>query len=214
MHKVLITGFEPFDGDGKNPSLEIIRTLHGESIDRARVVTKELPCIFEDSLRVLLQEVEKTNPNLVICLGQSKGRTEIAVERVALNIVDAPIPDNKGKQPIDVPVIQEGPVALWSTLPIKAIVSTLHQNGIPATVSQTAGTYICNYVFYGLMYAFFKRKSRTRAGFIHVPALPEQVVGTPYPSMHLDVMVEAIRLIIQTTLTHKKDIQKAEGSLH
>lgn len=205
MKNVLITGFEPFAGDNRNPSLEVIRALHGEIIDHARVITKELPCVFDESLRVLLQEVERVNPNIVINLGQEKGRSEIAVERVALNLIDARIPDNKGNQPIDVPVIPDGPVAFWSTLPVKAIVQTLQQNGIPATVSQSAGTYVCNYVFYGLMHSIHNRKSSIQAGFIHVPALPEQVVGTKQPSMHIDLMIQAIRLAVQTTLSYASE---------
>ena len=207
MGKVFITGFEPFDGDRQNSSLELIQKLSGEKLAGACIVTKALPCVFGEALDVLLQEINHVQPNVVICLGQLKGAAEITIERVALNLIDARIPDNKGNQPIDVPVIKRGPVAYWSSLPVKAITNELQRNRIPAKVSQSAGTYVCNSVFYGLMHTLITQNRSIRAGFIHLPALPEQVVGSGLPSMHLDLLVKAMRIVIQTVLSHGEDDQ-------
>lgn len=212
MRKVLITGFEPFGGDHQNSSLELIRRLHGETVKSATIVTKLLPCVFGEAVDTLLTEIDRIHPESVICLGQSKGATEIALERVALNLIDAQIPDNQGNQPVDVPVLEQGPVAYWSTLPVRAIVKELKQHGIPAKLSQSAGTYVCNSVFYGLMHSVMSRKRPIPAGFIHLPALPEQVIGTGQPSMHLDLLVKALQLIVQTIFSVKCEHPAKSGS--
>lgn len=201
MGNILVTGFEPFDGDSKNSSLELIQKLDGKKIVGTRVMIKQLPCVFGAALDVLLKAVNNVQPRAVVCLGQLRGSAVINVERVALNLIDARIPDNKGKRPIDVPVIEQGPVAYWSTLPLKAITKELKQNGIPVKISNTAGTYVCNSVFYGLMHSLAVQQRVLPAGFIHVPALPEQVVGTGQPSMHLDMLVEAMQIVLRTILT-------------
>lgn len=211
MGKVLVTGFEPFDGDRKNSSLEVIHQLCREKIDGVCLITKQLPCVFGEALADLLQAVDLVQPMAVICLGQLKGAATIKIERVALNLIDARIPDNKGNQPIDVPVIEQGPVAHWSTLPVKAITNELQQHGIPAKVSQSAGTYVCNAVFYGLMHWLTTQKRSIKAGFIHLPALPEQVIGTGHPSMHLDLLVKAMRIVIRTVLALKHQQRERES---
>ncbi len=152
MAGVLITGFEPFGGETVNPSWEVVKQLDGMIIRGQQVVAKQLPCVFGEALTVLKAALETYQPRLTIAVGQAGGRVDITVERVAINVDDARIPDNKGQQPIDEPIVANGPAACFSTLPIKAIVSALRQQGIPASVSQTAGTFVCNHVMYGLLH--------------------------------------------------------------
>lgn len=212
--KVLLTGFESFDQERINPSYQVMRCLDGERIGDYTVISHQLPCVFDEAIDVLIDRLEEIQPKIVICLGQAKGRAKISVERVAINIVDAPFPDNQGNRPIDVPIIPDGPVAYWSTLPIKAITTYLQQEGIPAGVSQTAGTYVCNQVFYGLMHWVLQQQQRIRAGFIHVPVLPEQVTAScGVASMPLALMVKGIRLGIQAAIKHTKDLDIGAGAI-
>lgn len=208
---VLVTGFEPFGGDTINPSAEIARQLHGTIIAGSPVTGALLPCVFGAALTELKRQLDRVRPGLVLCLGQAGGRAEITPERVAINVDDARIPDNAGRQPVDRPVVRGGPAAYWSTLPIKAIVADLRARGIPAAVSQTAGTYLCNHVFYGLQHALRRRKG-VRGGFIHVPWLPEQA-PPGQPSLPQDVMVDAITGVIRTALRVKRDRRLAGGRL-
>jgi pyroglutamyl-peptidase len=201
MKNVLITGFEPFGGEALNPSALVAEALDGRMVVGRRVVGAVLPCVFGKSLAVLEQEIRRLNPELVICVGQAGGRGEINLERVALNIEDASIPDNDGNQPVDRPVVHGGPAAYWSTLPIKAIVAALRNAGLPTVASQSAGTFVCNHVFYGLMRAL-ARKRTVRGGFIHVPFLPEQArrAATGSPSLPLDEIVRGLQIAIETSL--------------
>ena len=164
MAGVLITGFEPFGGETVNPSWEVVKQLDGMIIRGQQVVAKQLPCVFGEALTVLKAALETYQPRLTIAVGQAGGRVDITVERVAINVDDARIPDNKGQQPIDEPIVANGPAACFSTLPIKAIVSALRQQGIPASVSQTAGTFVCNHVMYGLLHQL-QGKSGQKGGF-------------------------------------------------
>lgn len=211
MKTVLLTGFEPFDGEAINPSGEIARQLHGTVIGGYRVTGALLPCAFGAALTELKKQVRATKPALIICLGQAGGRADITPERVAINVDDARIPDNAGRQPVDRPVVHGGPAAYWSTLPIKSMVAALHQRGLPASVSQTAGTFVCNHVFYGLMHALHGQK-QVRGGFIHVPFLPEQARGQP--SLPLETMTIAINLAIGTALKIRRDVRRAAGAEH
>lgn len=209
MKNVLVTGFEPFGGEKINPSEEIARQLNGRVIQGRSVVGAILPCAFGAAnieMRRLLREVK---PELVIAVGQAGGRAEITPERVAINVDDARISDNADTQPVDARIVPRGPVAYWSTLPIKAIVATLRAQGIPAAVSQTAGTFVCNHVFYGLMHAL-KSKRGVRAGFIHVPFLPEQA-GKGRPSLSQEKMVEAIALAVDVSLRTRRDLRVGGG---
>ena len=209
MKTVLITGFEPFGGETLNPSLEIARQLNGHVIARRRVIGRILPCVFgaaNAELRRLLQEFK---PAVVIAVGQAGGRAEITPERVAINVDDARIADNAGAQPIDRPVVARGPAAYWSTLPVKAIVATLRAHEIPAAVSQTAGTFVCNHVFYGLMHTLRARRG-VRGGFIHVPFLPEQA-KRGQPSLAQETMIEAIALAVAVSVTTRRDQRVAGG---
>ncbi len=192
---VLLTGFAPFDGDDRNPSWEAVRALHGRRVAGHRIVARELPVEFGASLALLRRAIRELRPALVLCVGLAAGRDAISLERVAINVDDARIPDNAGRQPIDEPILRGGPAAYFSTLPIKAMYAALREAGIPAEVSQTAGTFVCNHVFFGLMHAL-RRHRRIRAGFVHVP---------PIAVLPLDVTTEALRIAIRTALTTPVD---------
>jgi pyroglutamyl-peptidase len=211
VRKVLVTGFEPFGGRSVNPSALAVQALADREIEGHRVVVRVLPVVFGAAAEAVSRAVDEVQPELVICVGEAGGRAEITVERVAINVDDARIPDNAGAQPIDRPVIEDGPVAYWSTLPIKAIVAELSRNGIAAAVSQTAGTFVCNHLFYSVMHALAKRPD-IRAGFIHVPLLPEQ--ATTEPSMPLDQIVRGLELAIATALTTQRDVRITGGATH
>lgn len=152
MKTVLITGFEPFGGEQINPSREVVSQLDNAIIAGCRVVARQLPCVFGESLSVLNSAIDTLSPSLVLAIGQAGGRTDITVERVAINVDDARIPDNKGQQPVDEPIVAGGPAAWFSTLPVKAMVAAMREAGVPASVSQTAGTFVCNHVMYGLLH--------------------------------------------------------------
>ncbi len=196
---VLLTAFEPFGGDPINPSAEIVRALDGRVIARHAVAGAILPCAFGAAPRVLARLRRRHEPDLVICLGLAAGRDGITPERVAINIADARLPDNAGAQPEDAPVVRGGPAAYWSRLPIRAIVDALRAGNIPAAVSSTAGTYVCNHVFYALMHALRRTRS-VRAGFIHVPQVPEQAKPGE-PSLPLAVMIDGVSRAIEVALT-------------
>ena len=209
MASVLITGFEPFDGAAENPSALIALRFNGSCIAGHEVIGAVLPCVFRVSIRKLKQLMRQHEPALVICLGQAGGRAAITPERVAINLDDARIADNAGAQPMDRPIVRGGPAAYWSTLPIKAMVQTLRAAGVPAEISQTAGTFVCNHVFYGLMHEL-RRQRRVRGGFIHVPGLPSQ----GKPAMSLARMEEGIRLAVATAIQVRRDSKLPGGSLH
>jgi pyroglutamyl-peptidase len=217
MRTVLLTGFEPFDGESINPSWEAARALDGELIGGGRIHARLLPCAFGESLRVLRKEMRVLRPDLVLCVGQAGGRAAVTPERVAINIDDARIADNAGRQLADQPIVRGGPAAYWSTLPIKAIVAALSEARIPAAVSQTAGTFVCNHVFYGLMHALAhaRRRPRPRGGFIHIPYLPAQARRKEgAPSLSLGKMIAAVRLAVAISLQRPRDAREAAGATH
>lgn len=215
MKTVLLTGFEPFGGEEMNPAWEVAKELDGQVMGDYKIISKKVPTVFHKSLQVLQAYMEEIEPELVICIGQAGGRPDITVERIAINVDDARIPDNEGNQPVDVPIIEEGPVAYWSTLPMKAIVKKLREEGIPASVSQTAGTFVCNHLFYGLMHMLGKNGNRIRGGFIHIPFLPKQASNHPgQSSMSLPVITKGIELLIQVALEVETDIVECGGATH
>ncbi|MFM8766203.1 MAG: pyroglutamyl-peptidase I [Rubrivivax sp.] len=213
--QILLTAFEPFGGDPVNPSLLVARQLHGETVAGARVVMVELPCVFHRALSVLDEALERTRPTLVlaVALGLAAGREGLSIERVAINVDDARIPDNVGAQPVDQAVDSEGPAAWFSTLPIKAMAAELNAAGVPAAVSQTAGTFVCNHVFYGLQ----QRLAGTgvRSGFIHVPLLPEQAAQYPgKPVLSLEDQVRGVRMALEVAMTHQgADLRVVGGAV-
>ncbi|CAN7642584.1 pyroglutamyl-peptidase I [Pseudorhodoferax sp. LjRoot39] len=211
---VLVTGFEPFDNDPINPSWEVARALEGWDCGGATVRAVQLPCVFGQAAARLDTALAQWQPRLVVGLGLAGGRTEWQPERVAINCDDARIPDNAGRQPVDTAVVSGGPAAYFSTLPIKAIVQALRAAGLPASVSNTAGTFVCNHVFYALMHRLAGLPG-VRGGFVHVPALPEQAARHPgLPSMALAAQVEALRVTLRTALAVETDIVAAGGQLH
>jgi pyroglutamyl-peptidase len=179
--RILVTGFEPFGGQSLNPSWEVACALHGLQLQGAQVTAVQLPCVFAHALPALQQALAQHRPDIVLALGQAEGRCDFSVERVAINVQDARIPDNAGAQPVDVPVIAGGPSAYFSTLPIKTLVAGLRAAGFPASVSQTAGTFVCNQVFYALQHTL--AGLGVNSGFMHLPLLPEQAAQWPGPTL-------------------------------
>jgi pyroglutamyl-peptidase len=214
---VLVTGFEPFDQDPVNPSWEVARALDGWVCEGRTVRAVQLPCVFGQAIEALDAALAAGAPQLVVSLGLAGGRTEWSPERVAVNCDDARIPDNAGRQPIDQAVVAGGPVGYFSSLPIKAIVQALRAAGLPASVSNTAGSFVCNHIFYALMHRLATRPAlaATRGGFVHVPYLPEQAARLPgAPSMGLATQVEALRVLLRTALTVQADVAIGGGQLH
>ena len=210
MKTVLLTGFEPFGGNAVNPSELVALRLDGQAIHGHRVAGAILACEFGQSIRQLKQRIEQHQPALVVCLGLAQDRGEITPERVAINLEDARIPDNAGCQPAGRPVVRGGPVSYWSTLPVGAIVVALRDQGFPASVSQTAGTFVCNHVFYGLMHELAQRPGGARGGFIHLPALAED--SGALPGWTLERLTAAVALAIETALCVPRDLRAVEGT--
>jgi pyroglutamyl-peptidase len=211
LRPLLVSGFEPFGGDRVNPSAEVARALHGRTIDGAPVVGIVLPCVFGASIDTLRNAIDTHRPQLVLALGQAAGREGFTLERVAINLDDARIADNAGAQPIDAPVVARGTAAHFTTLPIKAMVAALHSAGHTASVSYSAGTFVCNHVFYGLQHALKRRRS-VRSGFMHLPCLPEQA-APQQPSLPLTTMVEGVAIALATALAVHDDLVIGDGRL-
>jgi len=216
LPRVLLTGFDPFGDTGRssqplNPSWLAVKALHGKRISGHLMVAAQLPTVFQASINELTRLLQLHKPALVVCVGQAGGRGAMSLERIAINVNDARIRDNLGAQPVDTPVVAGGPAAYFSSLPIKAMLQALQEAGVAAEVSQTAGTFVCNHVFYALMHALATKRGfkRTRGGFIHVPYLPEQGA----PSMPLDEIVRGLRLAVATALATPRDITKGAGAV-
>ena len=215
--KILVTGFDPFGGEKINPALETIKRLP-DTILGAQIIKLEIPTVVGKSLAKIKEAVEKENPDVVLSIGQAGGRSEITVERVGINIDDCRIPDNEGNQPIDEPVVKGGPAAYFVTVPIKAIVENIKAHNIPASISNTAGTFICNHVCYGVAHLAAARTAAgkpMKSGFIHIPFLPEQVIGKPAltPLMSLETIVSGITHALEAIVEHSFDIKVSGGKI-
>jgi pyroglutamyl-peptidase len=217
--RILVTGFEPFGGQSLNPSWEVARALHGLQLQGAMVVAVQLPCVFAQALPALQHALAQHTPDIVLALGQAEGRCDLSVERIAINVMDARIPDNAGAQPIDVPVIASGPASYFSTLPIKSLVAGLRAAGFPASVSQTAGTFVCNQVFYALQHTLAGQG--VHSGFVHLPLLPEQAAHWPGPSLpswpvslQLAAVKQALDLLVAHRLQGGADLPLGGGTLN
>jgi pyroglutamyl-peptidase len=209
--KALVTGFEPFGGDRVNPSFEALRRLP-RRLGSLDITTRVLPVVYGMAIPALREAIASATPDIVLCTGLAGGRAQLSLERVAINIDDARIPDNGGNQPIDWPVIADGPAAYFATLPIKAAAAALRDAGLPAAVSNSAGTFLCNHVFYGLMHE--AGAGRFRGGFLHVPYLPSQAAQLPgEPSMALEQIVEGIEIILEVTASRIDDLVVSEGAI-
>jgi pyroglutamyl-peptidase len=213
--RCLVTGFEPFDGDAVNPSWSIAQALQGLVVLDGRAVevhAVQLPCVFAQAGPALRAALRRHRPQLVLALGQA-GRPQISLERVAINVNDARIADNAGARPIDAPVRAGAPAAYFSSLPIKAMWAALQQHGLPVEVSQTAGTFVCNHLFFELMHQL-RRRPGTRGGFVHVPMLPEQAAARGLPGgMPLAQQIEALRLALHTAWAVQVDAVIEAGRL-
>jgi|SRR5579872_1689836 len=207
--QALVTGFEPFGGDSVNPSFEALALLPADLGDLT-IATQVLPCRFGAALSALEQAIAATAPDIVLGVGLAGGRSELSLERVAINVDDARIADNGSQQPVDRPIVPDGPAAYFATLPIKAAVAAMREAGLPAAVSNSAGTFVCNHVFYGLMHLAATRFPAVRAGFLHVPYLPSQAARLPgTPSMALGEIVRGVEIILLVTATRTDDIAEA-----
>jgi pyroglutamyl-peptidase len=210
---VLVTGFEPFGGERTNPSWDVVERLPAR-LGALRVEKCRVPCEFGRAIEVVLEAIERHHPSMVLCLGQAGGRARMGVERVAINVDDARAPDNAGVQPIDVPVAPGGPPAYFATLPVKAMVSAMRAAGVPAELSNSAGTYVCNHLMYGVLHFLATRGRGARAGFIHVPYAHGQVLDKAgIASMALETMVDGIEAALLAAAAHAVDIATAEGAL-
>ena len=211
--KILITGFDPFGGESINPALEAVKKLPNTILGQ-EVIKIEIPTVFRKSLEKIEENIQKHNPNVVISIGQAGGRFGITPERVAINMDDARIKDNEGNQPIDISIYEDGEAAYFSNLPIKAMVKEMNDNGIPASVSNTAGTFVCNHVMYGILYLVDKKYPNIRGGFIHVPYIPSQVTTKPNtPSMSIDDIAKGLELSIKAIIENSSDIKTVGGAI-
>lgn len=210
--KLLITGFDPFGGQSINPAWQAVSALP-DQLSHIQIIKRQLPTVFRQSVQTLFTHIDQHQPDTVICVGMAGGRYEISLERIAINLDDARIPDNAGQQPIDTDIFADGDNAYFTTLPIKAIVMKLKQAGIPAAVSNTAGTFVCNHIMYSLLYYIKKQQLITRGGFIHIPYLPEQIVDLPNtPYMELSRVIEGLKIAIETTACYLQDLKITGGN--
>lgn len=211
---VLLTGFEPFGGESINPAMEVVHELSGERIAGHRVEPATLPVTFAGAGEALVAAIERVQPALVLCVGQAGGRSRISLERVAVNLVDARIADNAGAQPIDVPVIDGAPAAYFSTLPVKAMLQAMTEGRVPAELSLSAGTYVCNAVFFALQHVLATRWPGVRGGFVHIPFLPEKAARIPgAPCLGLETMSKGIGIGIEAALRQQDDLRVVGGTV-
>jgi len=215
--KALVTGFEPFGDDPINPALEALHCLPGR-LGHIEIATWTLPTAFGRSLDALDAALRATRPDLVLCLGLAGGRAALSLERIAINLDDARIPDNAAQQPIDRAIVAGGPAAYFATLPIKAAAAALRDAGLPAIVSNTAGTFVCNHVFYGLMHRAATSRPALRGGFLHLPYLPAQAARIANsdggaPSMALADIVRGIEIVLAVAAARTEDIAAPEGAI-
>ena len=202
--KVLVTAFDPFGGETVNPAYEAVKLLE-DKIAGVDIVRYEIPTVFRKSVEKLEEALQKEKPHAVICIGQAGGRSEITVERIAINIDDARIKDNEGNMPEDEVIYQDGPSAYFSNLPIKQMVRNIKEHGIPASVSDTAGTFVCNHIMYSLLYLNEKKNLGIKGGFIHVPYIPKQTIDKRNtPSMNLEDIIKGITYAIEAVVRSLK----------
>lgn len=199
--KVLITGFDPFGGEKVNPAFEAVKLLP-DTIAGAEIIKLEIPTVFSESGPAVEAGIQKYRPDVVISVGQAGGRSCVTVERVAINLAEARIPDNAGAQPVDKPLHADGPAAYFATIPVKAIVKNICDHGIPCHISYTAGTYVCNCVMYNVLHLAAAKYPGIRAGFIHVPFAAEQVIDKPVgtPFMSLEMIAKSLEYAIEAAV--------------
>lgn len=212
--KIMLTAFDPFGGDKINPALEAVKVVRSDLFD-AEIIKVEIPTVFGKSIQTALAAMEAHRPDVVFCIGQAGGRYDMTPERVAINVDDGRIPDNEGNQPVDSVIFEDGETAYFSMLPIKAMVQVMKEAGIPASVSNTAGTYVCNHIMYGVLYHIHKRFPGMRGGFMHVPFTTEQVLTRPNtPSLSSEQIARGIEVAIQAIIDNPVDITAVGGKEH
>ncbi|MCL2201428.1 MAG: pyroglutamyl-peptidase I [Oscillospiraceae bacterium] len=213
--KILITGFDPFGGEPLNPAFEAVKLLPGV-IGDAEIVIAEVPTVFRKCGDVLRAAIIENKPDAVLCIGQAGGRSSISVEKVAINLHEARIADNENNQPLGQVIKEDGCTAYFATLPIKAMVKSIKEKGIPSSISYTAGTYVCNDIMYHLLYMIDKEFPEIRGGFIHVPFDTAQVVDKPEgtPSMPVATISKAIEYAVEAVALNKEDIAASAGTTH
>lgn len=212
--KVLITGFDPFGGESINPAWEAVKKVRDE-IAGAEIVKMQIPTVVGKSIRKVHDKMVEIHPDIVISVGQAGGRFGVTPERVAINVTDARIPDNEGHQPIDEVIFEDGDTAYFSNLPVKAMVQAIKDAGYPSSLSNTAGTYICNHVMYGILYYIHKEFPEVRGGFIHVPYAASQVVNKPNtPSMAIADITAALEAAISAAVKNETDVKAVGGEIH
>ena len=213
--KILITAFDPFGGEIVNPALEAVKLMKDE-IKGAKIIKLMVPTVFVKSVDKTIEAIKKEKPDVVLCIGQAGGRFGITPERVAINIDDAGIQDNEGNQPIDSKIYDDGSSAYFSTLPVKAIVKEIKGGGLPSSLSNSAGTFVCNHLMYGVLYYLSKNEKNIRGGFIHVPFIPEQIANkpSPTPSMSIVDIVRGLELAVKAIVENEKDILDIGGTIH
>lgn len=203
--KILVTSFEPFGNENINPSYEVLKNI-SDHIAISEIIKMQVPTVFHLSINKVVEKIQSINPDVILSLGQAGKRYEISVERIAINIDDARIPDTIGQKPVDAIIDPEGDTAYFATIPVKKIVEEIKKEKIPASVSNTAGTYVCNHLMYGVLNYIHKNRLQIKAGFIHVPYLPEQVLDKPYtPFMSLDDMSKAISIALKVIIQWHED---------
>jgi len=209
--KIIVTGFDPFGGETINPSIECVKAL--PEIEGVELIRLELPTVFKESAKRLNEVINDVKPDAVLSVGQAGGRPGITMERIAINVDDARIPDNISQQPIDEAIQLDGEAAYFTTLPIKRIVKAIREAGIPAEVSNSAGTFVCNHIMYQALFAATKADKPFKAGFMHIPFIPEQT--TDKPSLPLEESTKALQIAIETIRDYinDEDIKVQEGAI-
>ena len=197
-----------------NPAWEAVKLLKDE-IGGAQIIKLQIPTVVGKSIQKIHEKMQEIHPDIVISVGQAGGRFGVTPERVAINVTDARIPDNEGNQPIDVPIFEDGDTAYFSNLPVKAMVQAIKHAGYPSVLSNSAGTYICNHVMYGILYYIQKEFPGVRGGFIHVPYATAQVVDKPQtPSMSLTDIAASLEAAVEAAVSCEKDITAVGGEIH
>ena len=211
--KILVTGFDPFGGEPINPAIESVKRLP-DNIAGAEIIKLEIPTVRKKSLEKIEKAINEHNPDVILSIGQAGGRFDISIERIGINLDDFRIPDNEGNQIIDEPVFPDGENSYFVKLPVKAMVQNVQKNNIPASVSYTAGTFVCNHVLYGVLYLIEKKYEGKKSGFIHIPFLPQQVVDKRnMPSMELNTIVKGLTAAIEAIVKNNEDIKEVGGTV-
>lgn len=213
--KILVTGFDPFGGESINPAYEAVKLLP-DTIKDAQIIKLEVPTVFKRGPQATIDAIDKYAPDYVLCIGQAGGRSQLTPEFVGINYVQARIPDNDGDQPLNQPLVKGAPDAYFSQLPVYAMVEKMKANGIPASVSFTAGTYVCNAMLYCVLHALNTKYTNTKGGFMHVPYATSQTVNQPAgtPGMSLKDIAKGIELSIEAIIENPTDVIAQGGTTH